>query len=254
MPLHCVVTRDPDGSPDHGNAIDFACFVARLRGCKRDRHPYDFIVIDTAGGMQHLDLVAHGLADTLVTPIGDSLIELDVIVRIGPKDLEPQLTGYARMVARSLDARSSVCGHATDWVVARNRLMMLPTRNEGVIDDVLECIRPKLGFRTARGLSEHCAFRELFTVGLTVFDPIQPSTLQTKPDLSIAVARSEVRRLIEQLDLLKVPPAPAPVPGAAVRGNQAAEAIKWVDAPSLWPSDCEPIDIMCSRAERLPMS
>jgi len=252
LPLHCLVTHHPDRTSDHSTAIDLERFVSRLRDLDLSHRHHDFIVIDTAGGVQHLDLVARGLADTLVTPIGESLIDLDVVVRIGPKDLEPQLTRYAKTVARALDARSGICGRATEWIVVRNRLMTLPSRNEGVVDDVLECIRPKLGFRTARGLSEHLAFRELFTAGLTVFDPIHPSS-QMNPDPATAVARSEVRRLVEQLDLLNVPPAPAPVRGA-VRGNRTTDAVKWVHAPSLWPSDCEPIDAIWSRAEQFRTS
>jgi len=210
LPLHCLVTHDRDRTSNHSTPIDLGRFVSRLRELDLSHRHHDFIVIDTARGMQHFDMVAHGLADTLVTPIGESLIDLDVIVRIGPKDLEPQLTRYAKTAARALDGRSSICGRATKWIIVRNRLMTLPSRNEGVVDDVLECIRPKLGFCTARGLSEHLAFREPFTAGLTVFDPVHPSS-QRNPDPAVAVARSEVRRLVEQLDLVNVPPAPESV-------------------------------------------
>jgi hypothetical protein len=42
--------------------------------CPHERNT--FIVIDTPGGVQHLSVIAHGMADTLITPINDSLIDL----------------------------------------------------------------------------------------------------------------------------------------------------------------------------------
>lgn len=250
LPVHCPFDRDPDRPADHRNANDADRLVSQLKAIEYSRHRPDFVVIDTAGGGRHLDLVVHGLADTLVMPIGESLIDLDAIVRIGSRDAEPQLTRYATMVARVLDARRTICRRSTDWVVVRNRLMAHPSRNEGVIGDVLESIRPKLGFRTARGLSEHLAFRELFTAGLTTFDPIQPSMQPTKPDPAVAVARSEVRRLVDQLNL-KDREARATAPAAAVRAKAAPQALAWVEAPSLCMSGDGPEHATRPRAKRL---
>src|SRR5437899_3343382 len=57
-------------------------------------------------------------------------------------------------------------------IVVRNRLELLPSRNQRQIDQVLEAIRTRLGFRTARGLSERLVYREFFAAGLTAFDPM----------------------------------------------------------------------------------
>ena len=72
--------------------------------------------------MQHLSLIAHGMADTLITPINDSFLDLDVLVAIERSDLEPQPSVYAKTVWRALEARRKVSGRATDWIVVRNRL------------------------------------------------------------------------------------------------------------------------------------
>ena len=103
------------------HSADLRQFISQLKEIGRaDKH--DFIVIDTPSGVQHLSLIAHGMADTLITPINDSFFDLDVLVAMEGSDLEPQLSAYANMVWRALEARSKVSGRATDWIIVRNRL------------------------------------------------------------------------------------------------------------------------------------
>jgi hypothetical protein len=86
-------------------------FISQLKKIGRARK-HDFIVIDTPGGVQHLSLIAHGMADTLITPINDSLVDLDVLVAMEQSDLEPQPSVYAKTVWRALEARlpKIICG------------------------------------------------------------------------------------------------------------------------------------------------
>jgi chromosome partitioning protein len=61
------------------HSADLRQFISQLKEIGRaDKH--DFIVIDTPSGVQHLSLIAHGMADTLITPINDSFFDLDVLV------------------------------------------------------------------------------------------------------------------------------------------------------------------------------
>src|SRR6266852_3880418 len=53
------------------HSADLRQFISQLKEIGR-AHKHDFIVIDTPAGVQHLSLVAHGMADTLITPINDS--------------------------------------------------------------------------------------------------------------------------------------------------------------------------------------
>ena len=72
LPDHYPVTEEVHGAT-------LRRFISRLKKIGRARK-HDFIVIDTPGGVQHLSLIAHGMADTLITPINDSLVDLDVLV------------------------------------------------------------------------------------------------------------------------------------------------------------------------------
>src|SRR6266705_2884518 len=202
MPDRYPVTEEHSVSSDWSNSVDLTRFMSQLKKIEYG-HEHDVIVIDTPGGAQHLSLVAHGMADTLITPINDSLLDLDVMGAIGPKDLEPQPSAYAKTVSRALEARRTVCGRTTDWIVVRNRLETLPSRNQRQIDEVLEAVRRRLGFRTARGLSERPVYREFFAAGLTAFDPLDGPVPEAKPKPSNLLARLEVRDLIQDVGLVE---------------------------------------------------
>jgi len=175
----------------------FTRYLARLQ------HDYDFIVIDTPGNETHLSLVAHGLADTLVTPVNDSFVDLDVIVTIGSTvDLQPAPSRYARAVAAALDGRRAVGGWATDWIVFRNRLGPPDTRNHKHITRALALIAPEVGFRVAPGLSDRVIFREFFPSGLTAFDELDELPPGENPSMGRLMARMEMRDLIEEIGLL----------------------------------------------------
>ena len=201
LPEHCSMADEAADGIERNYAVDLARFMSHLQTVEHDGM-HDFVVIDTPGGIHNLSVVAHGIADTLVTPINDSLVDLDVIVEIGRKHREPQPSQYAKMVARALEARRNVCGLTTDWIVVRNRMANLPSRNQRQVDNVLECVREQLGFRTVRGLSERVVFREFFAAGLTAFDPIEWPLSGTKPNSSNLLARVEVRELVEQIGLI----------------------------------------------------
>ena len=176
-------------------SADLRQFISQLKKIGR-AHKHDFIVIDTPGGVQHLSLIVHGMADTLITPINDSLVDLDVLVAIEQSDLEPQPSVYAKMVWRALEARRKVNGRTTDWIVVRNRLESVESSNQHQITQVLDAIQRMVGFRVARGLLERPVYREFFAAGLTVLDPIEGFESAAVP------ARLEVQSLIREIGLI----------------------------------------------------
>jgi chromosome partitioning protein len=179
------------------HSADLRRFISQLREIGR-AHKHDFIVIDTPGGVQHLSLIAHGMADTLITPINDSFLDLDVLVAMERSDLEPRPSVYAKMVWRALEARRKVSGRATDWIVVRNRLESVESDNQRQITRVLDVIQRTLNFRVAHGLLERPAYREFFAAGLTVFDSVEGKSDQTS-----LLARHEVQNLIQEIGLIE---------------------------------------------------
>jgi chromosome partitioning protein len=186
---------DFTGSSARSHSADLRQFISQLKKIGR-AHKHDFIVIDTPGGVQHLSMIAHGMADTLITPINDSLVDLDVLVAMEQSDLEPQPSVYAKAVWRALDARRKVSGRTTHWIVVRNRLESVESSNQHQITQALNVIQRTVGFRIARGLLERPVYREFFAAGLTVLDPIEGFE-------SVAVpARLEVQSLIREIGLI----------------------------------------------------
>ena len=165
-------------------------------------HDVDFLVIDTPGFDTHLTRLAHSLADTLVTPVNDSLIDLNVMAQIDPGTGEPREMGhYARLVQRSRSERLAIDGRTIDWVLVRNRISMLSSRNMRQVQTVLERIAMRLGCRVADGIAERVIFRSLFPAGMTVFDPLDEELLGGVPSMSHMGARQEYRNLAAALHL-----------------------------------------------------
>jgi chromosome partitioning protein len=222
LPEYYPVTEQQPILDDLVDPVDLTKFISQLKKIEDD-HQHDFIVIDTPGGPQHLSLVAHGMADTLITPINDSLVDLDVMVAIGPRDLEPQPSRYAKAVSRALEARRAVCGRSTDWIVVRNRLELLPSSNQRQIEQVLDAIRTRLGFRTVRGLSERNVYREFFAAGLTGCDAIdRPPGAKLNP--SSVLARLEVKDLLHEIGLVERRAGVEAAFGGAIRAVELAMA------------------------------
>jgi len=90
----------------------------------------------------------------------------------------------------------------TDWVVLRNRLPRLTSRNQRQVVEMLELMAPELGFRTVRGLSDRVIFREFFPIGLTAFDPLDEAQLGLKINMAHMMASAEVRDLVREIALL----------------------------------------------------
>ncbi len=168
----------------------------------------DFVVIDTPGSDTHLSRLAHTWADTLLTPLNDSFIDLDLLARVDPDTLKivrPSI--YAEAVWKQRQIRSMQGARPVDWIVMRNRLSSLAARNKRDMASVIEALAKRIGFRVAAGLSERVIYKELFLSGLTLLDLKRGGT---GPSLTMShvAARQEVRDLVASLNL--PPPDTAP--------------------------------------------
>lgn len=157
---------------------------------------HDFIVIDTPGSDTNLSRLAHSYADTLITPVNDSFVDLSVLANIDPYSYEilgPSI--YTQMVDEQKYARKHRDGQDIDWIVMRNRLGHLDAKNKRDVGEIIHKIGTQFGFREAAGFGERVIFKELFLKGLTLMD------LQEDPDNNFTMsqigARQEVRNLIK---------------------------------------------------------
>jgi len=163
---------------------------------------HDFVVIDTPGSDTFLNRMAHRIADTLVTPMNDSFVDFDVLAHIDPVSHEIlEVSQYAAAVREARRQRRQADNSILDWIVVRNRMASITSRNEQKIDSCLRNLSAQLGFRLADGISERVVFREFFPIGLTALDDFEEHVLGTRPTLSHLAARQEIRQLLAALRL-----------------------------------------------------
>jgi len=169
----------------------------------------DVIVVDTPGRDDAVARAAILRADTLVTPMNDSFVDLDLIGQVHPENFKvTRPSFYAELIWNSRTNRAKVTGKSVDWVALRNRLQHVESHNLHRVGAALDELAKRVGFRVIPGLGERVIYRELFPKGLTLLD------LQQLGEVGIAhiAARQELREMIGGLGI--------PEPGAVE--NRAA--------------------------------
>mgnify|MGYP002634764283 CR=1 FL=1 len=163
----------------------------------------DVIVIDCPGNDTHLARLAHAGADTLVTPVNDSFVDIDLLAKVNPENHEIEgISLYSEMVWEARKLRASTDRSTVDWVVLRNRLGNLNAHNKQAVEKVLSKLSKRVGFRYISGLGERVIYRELFLKGLTLMDLKDVGGIDGKGlTMSHVAARQELRLLMNSLDL-----------------------------------------------------
>jgi chromosome partitioning protein len=199
LPSHYCISRTHGALVSENEATEFGEFASAVDTIE---HTHDFIVIDTPGHDSYLMRLAHSMADTLITPLNDSFVDFDVLATVDPVSFA--VTGISHFSDMVRDARRQrrLVDHATiDWVVVRNRLSTLGSRNKRLVGEGLHELSLRLGFRAVDGFAERVIFREFYPRGLTALDRLDEDTLGTRPSLSHVTARQEVEQLLRTLKL-----------------------------------------------------
>jgi len=169
---------------------------------------YDIVVIDTPGAANKLSFLAHTYADTLVTPMNDSFVDLDSLAHMDGHDLNIKgPSHYSEAIWEAKKEKVARDSGTIDWIVMRNRLSNLDAHNKREVEQAIRELSKRLGFRALPGFSERVIFRELFLVGLTILDLKQAAGGGALSRSHVA-ARDEVFAII---DGFKLPPLPAAI-------------------------------------------
>lgn len=196
LPAHVVINRSPFETNVQAEADERERFT---RALARLLANCDFVVIDSPGSDTYLSRLAHSYANTVITPVNDSFVDLDVLASvdgISMKIIKPSI--YSEMLWEQKLQRAKRDSGTIDWVVMRNRLSNIDARNKRMITKVMEDLTRRLGCRIAPGFSERVIFRELFLLGLTVLDVVETNKAGTL-SMSHLAARQEVRDLLKSL-------------------------------------------------------
>ncbi len=194
VPRYCRVEPSGLGDPADAQAETEARFEAALAettGCQ-------FVIIDAPGQDSPLARLGHYHADTLVTPLNDSFLDIAVLAVLDCRNRQVLAPShYSQMVWEQNNLRIVNGKPPVDWIVMRNRLTHIEARNKREIADLLVRLGQRLGFRPAAGLGERVIYRELYYQGLTVLDLADDGP-------AAALTSSQQAACREVQDLLKV--------------------------------------------------
>ena len=156
----------------------------------------DVIVIDTPGRDDPIARAAIMQADTLVTPMNDSFVDLDLIGQVHPENFKvTKPSFYAELIWNSRTQRAKQTGKSVDWVVLRNRLQHIQSHNLHRVGAALDELARRVGYRVIPGLGERVIYRELFPKGLTLLDLADLGEV----GMGHIAARQELREMIAGL-------------------------------------------------------
>jgi len=198
MPMLKVIEPSTKKNMDEAQTDERARFVNALQELV---YANDFVVVDCPGADSFISKLGHSFADTLLTPMNDSFIDLDLLAKVDESTYEVERPSwYSEMVWEQRKRRALIDKHQIDWVVMRNRLSHTDAHNKRHIEKILEKLADRISFRSAPGFGERVIFRELFLKGLTMLD-LQKKGVGIKMSMSHVAARQEVRHLIKSLNL-----------------------------------------------------
>lgn len=190
--------RIPLASPDHTSWTPDIAKIYTLRGqIDKVINHVDAVIIDTPGAHTPLAQEAMVLADVLVTPMNDSMVDLDILAHVDEASLK--ITGpshFAQTVWGARQQRMLERKPPLNWVVVRNRLLYSKSKNSQIMGVLLNALSRRIHFTLANGISERVVFRELFLKGLTMMD-FKEQGISHNASKSTALARTEVCRLLE---------------------------------------------------------
>lgn len=176
---------------DESNRAEIESLITELD------NKFDAVVIDTPGSKNYLFELAHQYPHTLITPIGDSLVDLSAIADFSPDTGEIIRAGhYAEFV---WDIKKKLAAQGLpylNWVVCGNKISPIRSNNKNVVFSKLENLAKLYGFRFTPGLKDRVIYKELFLDGLTVLD-LSHTALHRRMTLSHLAAKTELSALAE---------------------------------------------------------
>jgi chromosome partitioning protein len=197
MPLHFHLGESTEKTVETRESDDKARFEAALAEAKEHA---DYIVIDTPGSHSFLSKLSHSHADTIITPINDSFLDLDVMAKVNDSLNIVSPSIYSQMIWEQKMQRASRDRGTIEWIVLRNRLSSLDAVNKRKVGEVLEQLAKRISFKVAPGFSERVIFRELFLQGLTLLD-LTKINYEKNFSISHVAARQELRDFISYLKI-----------------------------------------------------
>lgn len=186
--------------PEHTSWTEDVARIYTLKGqVEKMKDKMDVIIIDTPGAHTPMTTDAIELADALVTPMNDSLVDLDVLALVDGNTMKIKgPSHFAQTVWSSRQQRMLARKQPLNWVVVRNRLLYSNSKNARSVAELVDALSRRIHFTVSPGFSERVVYRELFLKGLTMLD-CKENGLNMPLSISSLAARQEVRTLMHNI-------------------------------------------------------
>ncbi|MBL1241901.1 MAG: AAA family ATPase [OCS116 cluster bacterium] len=176
---------------------DFAAFAGAV---EKLEHISDYLILDLPSGDTYLGRLAHSMADILITPLNDGFLDVNILGDVDDEDFSVKhINPYGKYVLDCLNRRKNIDGKGFTWLLVKNRVSSLGAKHKLKIDKALNNLAEKLGAKIATNIGDRVIFRELYAMGLSVFDVLDKQT-GVKATASHNEAKKEVLDLIEYID------------------------------------------------------
>lgn len=200
FPSHFIINRSKLDSSEEAQLDEEQRFLDCLEKASAQS---DYIIIDAPGNDTFMSRLAHSYANTIITPINDSFVDLNVLARINEETLRVERHGvYSEMVWEAKIHHAKRNQGEIDWVIVRNRLTNIDAMNKRRVAGALDNLSRRVGCRIAKGLGERVIYRELYLQGLSLLDVLNEKS-GVQPKVSHIAARQELRELMTFLKLGK---------------------------------------------------
>jgi chromosome partitioning protein len=199
MPEHYALSRSENNNKQESDKEEEASFTAMLDKLQSN----DFIVIDTPGSDAYLSRIAHSYADTVITPMNDSFVDLDLIGNVNADTFDSMRPGiYSAMLWEQKMKKIARTKKEINWIIVRNRLSTLDAINKRNMEVSIAKLAKRFGFKVAPGFGDRVIFKELFLHGLTLHDA--QNSGEIRMSTSVIAARQELREFIKALEIPEV--------------------------------------------------
>ena len=190
----------PLPAPEHTSWSDDIAKIYTLRGqIDKVINRVDAIIIDTPGSHTPLGMEAMVMADCLVTPLNDSLVDLDILADVDGEAVKIKgPSHFAQTVWSTRQQRMLERKPPINWSVVRNRMLYNKSKNSKMMSILLNALSRRIHFILADGISERVVFRELFLKGLTMMD-FRENNLHMPMTVSSSSARQELSKLLNEI-------------------------------------------------------
>jgi chromosome partitioning protein len=158
----------------------------------------DFVIIDLPGFDAEICRYAIAIANTLVTPVGNSTFDISGLGAIDLVTRKMKTIGpFGELISDIIHERDNFGFAPLDWLVVKNRTRSSDQRLEAHITKALEQMAKAMNFRIGEGLPERLGFRDLLSYGLTYLDlRLIPGLGKRRLDFEGIIVR-----MLSQLDL-----------------------------------------------------